>query len=247
MEEKIAQDTQFVPENDVRLCGMITSVRTTPKRTSFTISCGYRGMTKDENGLFKRNSVIVVFHDKVGAYYAEKFKKGDKVIVRAVAQTVRNRVEQKNHLEFWGLSMELAKKNLTGLDYSNVEITGKIASAAINPDGSAVAYIHTRLEKTRKHVNGAYGPDTEYYKSITPVYMKFSKGSDSPDALTKGTWVSVEGHIYSRLITVADDPESGIKPERKRVVRIYADNVCVIGEVQDTAETEIAKDMKKMI
>lgn len=230
------EKNMFIPENSVELCGLITKVISNPKLTLFTVSCGYRGMKKDANGKYEWNSVTVAFYEKEGLYYAENFKKGDRVIVNCIAQTIRDHYQQESYTAFWGLTMEKESgHSITKYDYNRVNITGKIVSAYAQESGWVTVYIHTRLEKEHPDVRRPGVSLTDTYKSITPVRIFVGKDAETTvkEMLTKGTWVYINGHVYGRFRDNSMDPANGKK--RKRGVKIeyiVAEDLRVIGQVQ---------------
>lgn len=232
------KNNTFIPENSVELCGKITNVFSNPKMTAFTVSCGYRGMKKNENGRYEWNSVTVVFYEKEGLYYASKFKKGDRVIVNCVAQTIRDHYNLSSYTAFWGLSMEEESGAcIARYDYNHVKLTGKITSASARENGWVTAYILTRLEKERPDVQNQGRMITDTYKSITPVRIYAGKNAAEKavkEMLTKGTWVTLNGHVYGRFF----DRDQENRRRRSKAEYIIAEDIRVIGQVQGTESAD---------
>ena len=199
----------------------------------FVLSCGHAGKIKfKKDGQIERDVVTVRFFEKDAQYYLANFNTGDFVIVNAVAQTIKDRVNRTDRLEFWGLFMRKNEDRRKNKDTNQVQIRGKISSSVAYSDNYVIVNVLTYLEKSRPNSNkdSSVPKLTEKYKSITPIGIRV-KGNAAELArktYTKGTWVDVEGFIYGQKV--------GNPP--KRVERIIAKKVSVIGNIQIQKEKE---------
>jgi hypothetical protein len=231
-ETEISQ-TVAVPgtmENEVELQGMITSVLSAKRGAIVNISCGYRGMRRDENGRFNRNQLQVVFLNKddinEGDYYAKRFSHGDTVIIHAVAQTVYNHTEHKSHTELWGLSMEKTDdKLITGYDKNDIHVTGKVYNLVVRGNGWFTVFVTTKVKKTHLNKVTSGYTITRDYRSVLPISIHMSdrelKRVNIEDRLTKGTWVDIKG--YLRDHTTKDNV---------RLCGIVGNDINIIGDSQ---------------
>ena len=245
--KEIAQ-TVAVPgtmENVVELQGLITSVLSSRKGAIVNLSCGYRGMKRDENGKFNRNRLQVVFLNrddiKEGDYYAKNFFHGDKVIIHAIAQTVYDHVNHLKHTELWGLAMEKTDdKQITGFDKNEVHLTGKVYSLTKRDGGwynvsVTVAVIKSHINQTNK----GYRIEKRY-QSILPVSLYLSEYNQNriniEDMLTKGTWVDINGYVREYT---AKSGES--------LLGIVGQDIQIVGDSQPRIKSDIEKEEEAVV
>lgn len=237
---------QFTYENELNLCGMITNVFSNPRSTIFTVSCGFRGMQTNEDGKLERNVMLVEFFEDEGLYYAEKFKRGSRVIVKAVAQNVRDIYNMNNYLTFWGIKMEAEDgRNITRVDVNDIKLTGKIQSARAYDNGWVKIRIQTVIENERVNVNNPDFTLKNKYSSITPVRVRIGRNAEKvcEEKLTTGTWVTLDGHVYGRL---KKDIQNG-RETTVRVENIIANNMSIIGQIQKAEVRQKEKDIEQEI
>lgn len=220
-------------ENEAEFAGKIVDVyemkMSRHSITRFTITCGHPGMKKDENGRYIRDRITVRFFDDEGEWYAARFKKGDFVIVKAVVQTHTNFHNGHRTTEFWGQSMEDAKKNVLSKDYNKVRLTGRVVSAEKENDQWLSVLVYTQLWKTRYNFRTGRNDAEDLYRSITRVRVYC--GFEDPERivnfrLTKGTIVSIDGRVYGRVEKRRDGDGY------RRIESVVAEDIKVIGEIQ---------------
>lgn len=214
--------------NDAEFCGKITNIYKRGRETSFTISCGFPGMKRDEKGKFQRNLITVKFFDAEGDYYANNFHVGDFAIVKAVAQTRVNRRYETRTTEFWGQSIESNKKLLTPHDVNDVRVLGRITKAWPEGEDWISVMVKTQIWKTRPNVLSEDAAEVEdLYRSTTRIRVSTPKDAKRMAELkfTKGTNVEIIGHVYGRVVA---DPTG----KRRLVETIIADQIHVVGDIQ---------------
>ena len=234
------EQNQYTYKNELSLCGMITNVFSNLRSTIFTISCGFRGMQMNDDGKLERNVILVEFFENEGLYYAEKFKRGSRVIVKAIAQNIRDFYNMQNYLTFWGLKMEAEDgRNITRMDVNEIKLTGKIQSARASENGWVNIRIQTLIENERVNVNNPEFTLKNKYNSTTPVRVHVGRNAETvcKEKLTKGTWITLDGHVYGRI---KKNPQNG-REMTFRVESIIADNMSIVGQIQKN-EIQQAED-----
>lgn len=227
-------NSMFTAHNNVYESGKIVKVIKKKDSIIFVLSCGHGRPRRNKDGKYQpqmnkdglilRDVMSVKFFDDAAAHYAELFKEGDFVSVNAVAQTVKDRYNQTDRVELWGISMSEKRGRF---DRNEVEIRGKITTAALISDNYILVNLLTSVEKKRVNFKpGSQFPTKEEtYKSITPIGIRCQgDAKEQMKNFTQGTWLHVSAFVYGRMLN---------KNEKQlRVQRIIAKRIEVIGDVQ---------------
>lgn len=239
---RTARNDPTCVENDAEFAGKIVDVYRQNVAggsvTRFTLTCGHPGMKKDDDGRYIRDRITVRYFDEEGEWYASKFRKGDFVIAKAVVQTHINIHTGRRTTEFWGQSMEDARKNILQKDYNRVRLTGRVVSAEKENDRWLSVLIFTQLWKTRYNFRTERNDLEDLYRSTTRVrvYCGFGDPDQIVDfRLTKGTNVSIDGRVYGRVEPRQDG--HGVR----RIESVIAENIKVVGEIQKPQKDPISK------
>lgn len=254
-----AQNDPAAVKNEVKLSGYITNIRVIGKgensRTIFNISVNHREMKKDKNGKFQRTIVPVVFFQKEGQFYQEKFSIKDLVIVTGVLQTVTNpryvpgRKDQMppKRTEVWGETMQNAKNNLIARDYTSFELCGRIEDCKISERNNGPSLINllvkTQIWKERKNVidENTDIPNEDLYRSSTRVQIYAGKEKAKQITnfrLTKGTVVDITGHLQSKVQEIKFPNGKSV---HNVILSAVAENITAVGEIQSPAVDPVTK------
>lgn len=228
----------FIQHNDGKFCGkIIKKYMKHDNELVLVLSCGQRirnNIDKDGNkkepkknkdGLIIRELIPIRFFDTAAKYYDEKYNEGDFVRINTTMQTVRNRHNNTNHLEFWGSSILPKKeKRKTYPDRNDVYLKGKIISASKINNNYIILNIETKLEKNISISDSK--TKAEKYISITPVGVRCHEDAlkELDTKYTPGTWVDVFGHIFTKDVKIGETV--------KKSPRIIATSIKVVGNVQ---------------
>lgn len=220
---------EFVYRNNIILRGKVTKIITKKDGAVFVLSCGkssHGRIKADQKGRFLREVVAVRFFDEQAQKCLENFHIGDFVATSGVVQNIKDRYNRKDRVEIWGFNMFPSEE---WKDMNSVSLQGIIDNSVKISDDYVLLNLKTAVTHKRKNLreNAKFDYFEETYRSITPVGVRCKKdASDQLKRLTKGTWISLEGFVYGRILKKNE--------EEIRVQRIVTNEsqINIIGEVQ---------------
>ena len=167
---------EFEHHNLVHLCGKLVSKKRIKRDTLLVvISCGSRRERKDKDGKIIRDIIRVTFYDDAAKAYDERFETGDFVTISGISQLVRDHYNGTSAVAIWGITM--GPKYVNGHmipDHNQVNILGKIESAAVISKNYILINVKTTVQKERKYLgeSNEISSITQTYTSVTPIGVR---------------------------------------------------------------------------
>ena len=221
---------EFEHHNLVHLCGKLVSKKRIKRDTLLVvISCGSRRERKDKDGKIIRDIIRVTFYDDAAKAYDERFETGDFVTISGISQLVRDHYNGTSAVAIWGITM--GPKYVNGHmipDHNQVNILGKIESAAVISKNYILINVKTTVQKERKYLgeSNEISSITQTYTSVTPIGVRCD--GDAAQVVkqsTPGTYINSSGYVDTKKMDI-DETHTQI------VNRIISTRLEIVGDIQ---------------
>lgn len=194
---------EFEHHNLVHLCGKLVSKKRIKRDTLLVvISCGSRRERKDKDGKIIRDIIRVTFYDDAAKAYDERFETGDFVTISGISQLVRDHYNGTSAVAIWGITM--GPKYVNGHmipDHNQVNILGKIESAAVISKNYILINVKTTVQKERKYLgeSNEISSITQTYTSVTPIGVRCDgDAAQVVKQFTPGTYINSSGYVDTK-------------------------------------------------
>lgn len=221
---------EFEHHNLVHLCGKLVSKKRIKRDTLLVvISCGSRRERKDKDGKIIRDIIRVTFYDDAAKAYDERFETGDFVTISGISQLVRNHYNGTSAVAIWGITM--GPKYVNGHmipDHNQVNILGKIESAAVISKNYILINVKTTVQKERKYLgeSNEISSITQTYTSVTPIGVRCDgDAAQVVKQFTPGTYINSYGYVDTKKMDI-DETHTHI------VNRIISTRLEIVGDIQ---------------
>lgn len=221
---------EFEHHNLVHLCGKLVSKKRIKRDTLLVvISCGSRRERKDKDGKTIRDIIRVTFYDDAAKAYDERFETGDFVTISGISQLVRDHYNGTSAVAIWGITM--GPKYVGGHmipDHNQVNILGKIESAAVITKNYILINVKTTVQKERKYLgeSNEISSITQTYTSVTPIGVRCDgDAAQVVKQFTPGTYINSSGYVDTKKMDI-DETHTHI------VNRIISTRLEVVGDIQ---------------
>lgn len=221
---------EFKHHNLVHLCGKLVSKKRIKRDTLLVvISCGSRRERKDKDGKIIRDIIRVTFYDDAAKAYDERFETGDFVTISGISQLVRDHYNGTSAVAIWGITM--GPKYVNGHmipDHNQVNILGKIESAAVISKNYILINVKTTVQKERKYLgeSNEISSITQTYTSVTPIGVRCDgDAAQVVKQFTPGTYINSSGYVDTKKMDI-DETHTHI------VNRIISTRLEVVGDIQ---------------
>ena len=221
---------EFEHHNLVHLCGKLVSKKRIKRDTLLVvISCGSRRERKDKDGKIIRDIIRVTFYDDAAKAYDERFETGDFVTISGISQLVRDHYNGTSAVAIWGITM--GPKYVNGHmipDHNQVNILGKIESAAVISKNYILINVKTTVQKERKYLgeSNEISSITQTYTSVTPIGVRCDgDAAQVVKQFTPGTYINSSGYVDTKKMDI-DETHTHI------VNRIISTRLETVGDIQ---------------
>lgn len=221
---------EFEHHNLVHLCGKLVSKKRIKRDTLLVvISCGSRRERKDKDGKIIRDIIRVTFYDDAAKAYDERFETGDFVTISGISQLVRDHYNGTSAVAIWGITM--GPKYVNGHmipDHNQVNILGKIESAAVISKNYILINVKTTVQKERKYLgeSNEISSINQTYTSVTPIGIRCAgDASQVIKQFTPGTYINSSGYVDTKKMDI-DETHTHI------VNRIISTRLEIVGDIQ---------------
>lgn len=221
---------EFEHHNLVHLCGKLVSKKRIKRDTLLVvISCGSRRERKDKDGKIIRDIIRVTFYDDAAKAYDERFETGDFVTISGISQLVRDHYNGTSAVAIWGITM--GPKYVNGHmipDHNQVNILGKIESAAVISKNYILINVKTTVQKERKYLgeSNEISSITQTYTSVTPIGVRCDgDAAQVVKQFTHGTYINSSGYVDTKKMDI-DETHTHI------VNRIISTRLEIVGDIQ---------------
>ena len=221
---------EFEHHNLVHLCGKLVSKKRIKRDTLLVvISCGSRRERKDKDGKIIRDIIRVTFYDDAAKAYDERFETGDFVTISGISQLVRDHYNGTSAVAIWGITM--GPKYVNGHmipDHNQVNILGKIESAAVISKNYILINVKTTVQKERKYLgeSNEISSITQTYTSVTPIGVRCDgDAAQVVKQFTPGTYINSYGYVDTKKMDI-DETHTHI------VNRIISTRLEIFGVIQ---------------
>lgn len=221
---------EFEHHNLVHLCGKLVSKKRIKRDTLLVvISCGSRRERKDKDGKIIRDIIRVTFYDDAAKAYDERFETGDFVTISGISQLVRDHYNGTSAVAIWGITM--GPKYVNGHmipDHNQVNILGKIESAAVISKNYILINVKTTVQKERKYLgeSNEISSITQTYASVTPIGVRCDgDAAQVVKQFTPGTYINSSGYVDTKKMDI-DETHTHI------VNRIISTRLEIVGDIQ---------------
>ena len=221
---------EFEHHNLVHLCGKLVSKKRIKRDTLIVvISCGSRRERKDKDGKIIRDIIRVTFYDDAAKAYDERFETGDFVTISGISQLVRDHYNGTSAVAIWGITM--GPKYVNGHmipDHNQVNILGKIESAAVISKNYILINVKTTVQKERKYLgeSNEISSITQTYTSVTPIGVRCDgDAAQVVKQFTPGTYINSYGYVDTKKMDI-DETHTHI------VNRIISTRLEIVGDIQ---------------
>lgn len=221
---------EFEHHNLVHLCGKLVSKKRIKRDTLLVvISCGSRRERKDKDGKIIRDIIRVTFYDDAAKAYDERFETGDFVTISGISQLVRDHYNGTSAVAIWGITM--GPKYVNGHmipDHNQVNILGKIESAAVISKNYILINVKTTVQKERKYLgeSNEISSITQTYTSVTPIGVRCDgDAAQVVKQFTSGTYINSSGYVDTKKMDI-DETHTHI------VNRIISTRLEIVGDIQ---------------
>lgn len=221
---------EFEHHNLVHLCGKLVSKKRIKRDTLLVvISCGSRRERKDKDGKIIRDIIRVTFYDDAAKAYDERFETGDFVTISGISQLVRDHYNGTSAVAIWGITM--GPKYVNGHmipDHNQVNILGKIESAAVISKNYILINVKTTVQKERKCLgeSNEISSITQTYTSVTPIGVRCDgDAAQVVKQFTPGTYINSSGYVDTKKMDI-DETHTHI------VNRIISTRLEIVGDIQ---------------
>lgn len=221
---------EFEHHNLVHLCGKLVSKKRIKRDTLLVvISCGSRRERKDKDGKIIRDIIRVTFYDDAAKAYDERFETGDFVTISGISQLVRDHYNGTSAVAIWGITM--GPKYVNGHmipDHNQVNILGKIESAAVISKNYILINVKTTVQKERKYLgeSNEISSITQTYTSATPIGVRCDgDAAQVVKQFTPGTYINSSGYVDTKKMDI-DETHTHI------VNRIISTRLEIVGDIQ---------------
>lgn len=225
---------EFEHHNLVHLCGKLVSKKRIKRDTLLVvISCGSRRERKDKDGKIIRDIIRVTFYDDAAKAYDERFETGDFVTISGISQLVRDHYNGTSAVAIWGITM--GPKYVNGHmipDHNQVNILGKIESAAVISKNYILINVKTTVQKERKYLgeSNEISSITQTYTSVTPIGVRCDgDAAQVVKQVTPGTYINSSGYVDTKKMDI-DETHTHI------VNRIISTRLEIVGDIQPTKQ-----------
>lgn len=221
---------EFEHHNLVHLCGKLVSKKRIKRDTLLVvISCGSRRERKDKDGKIIRDIIRVTLYDDAAKAYDERFETGDFVTISGISQLVRDHYNGTSAVAIWGITM--GPKYVNGHmipDHNQVNILGKIESAAVISKNYILINVKTTVQKERKYLgeSNEISSITQTYTSVTPIGVRCDgDAAQVVKQFTPGTYINSSGYVDTKKMDI-DETHTHI------VNRIISTRLEIVGDIQ---------------
>lgn len=221
---------EFEHHNLVHLCGKLVSKKRIKRDTLLVvISCGSRRERKDKDGKIIRDIIRVTFYDDAAKAYDERFETGDFVTISGISQLVRDHYNGTSAVAIWGITM--GPKYVNGHmipDHNQVNILGKIESAAVISKNYILINVKTTVQKERKYLgeSNVISSINQTYTSVTPIGIRCAgDASQVIKQFTPGTYINSSGYVDTKKMNIDED-------HTHIVNRIISTRLEIVGDIQ---------------
>lgn len=221
---------EFEHHNLVHLCGKLVSKKRIKRDTLLVvISCGSRRERKNKDGKIIRDIIRVTFYDDAAKAYDERFETGDFVTISGISQLVRDHYNGTSAVAIWGITM--GPKYVNGHmipDHNQVNILGKIESAAVISKNYILINVKTTVQKERKYLgeSNEISSITQTYTSVTPIGVRCDgDAAQVVKQFTQGTYINSSGYVDTKKMDI-DETHTHI------VNRIISTRLEIVGDIQ---------------
>lgn len=221
---------EFEHRNIVHLCGKLVSKKRLKRDTLLVvISCGRRKERRDKDGKILRDVIRVTFYDDAAEAYDKRYEVGDFVNISGITQLIRDHYNGTSAVSIWGITM--GPKYVGGRmipDHNQVNILGKIESAAVISKDYILLNVKTTVQKERKYLgeSNEVSSITQKYTSVTSIGIRCAGDAlQVSRQFTTGTYVNVSGFIETKRLKV-DETHTHIV---NRVIGTYLE---IVGDIQ---------------
>lgn len=221
---------EFEHHNLVHLCGKLVSKKRIKRDTLLVvISCASRRERKDKDGKIIRDIIRVTFYDDAAKAYDERFETGDFVTISGISQLVRDHYNGTSAVAIWGITM--GPKYVNGHmipDHNQVNILGKIESAAVISKNYILINVKTTVQKERKYLgeSNEISSITQTYTSVTPIGVRCDgDAAQVVKQFTPGTYINSSGYVDTKKMDI-DETHTHI------VNRIISTRLEIVGDIQ---------------
>lgn len=221
---------EFEHHNLVHLCGKLVSKKRIKRDTLLVvISCGSRRERKDKDGKIIRDIIRVTFYDDAAKAYDERFETGDFVTISGISQLVRDHYNGTSAVAIWGITM--GPKYVNGHmipDHNQVNILGKIESAAVISKNYILINVKTTVQKERKYLgeSNEISSINQTYTSVTPIGVRCDgDAAQVVKQFTPGTYINSYGYVDTKKMDI-DETHTHI------VNRIISTRLEIVGDIQ---------------
>ena len=221
---------EFEHHNLVHLCGKLVSKKRIKRDTLLVvISCGSRRERKDKDGKIIRDIIRVTFYDDAAKAYDERFETGDFVTISGISQLVRDHYNGTSAVAILGITM--GPKYVNGHmipDHNQVNILGKIESAAVISKNYILINVKTTVQKERKYLgeSNEISSITQTYTSVTPIGVRCDgDAAQVVKQFTPGTYINSSGYVDTKKMDI-DETHTHI------VNRIISTRLEIVGDIQ---------------
>ena len=221
---------EFEHHNLVHLCGKLVSKKRIKRDTLLVvISCGSRRERKDKDGKIIRDIIRVTFYDDAAKAYDERFETGDFVTISGISQLVRDHYNGTSAVAIWGITMgpKYVKGHMIP-DHNQVNILGKIESAAVISKNYILINVKTTVQKERKYLgeSNEISSITQTYTSVTPIGVRCDgDAAQVVKQFTPGTYINSSGYVDTKKMDI-DETHTHI------VNRIISTRLEIVGDIQ---------------
>ena len=221
---------EFEHHNLVHLCGKLVSKKRIKRDTLLVvISCGSRRERKDKDGKIIRDIIRVTFYDDAAKAYDERFETGDFVTISGISQLVRDHYNGTSAVAIWGITMGPKYVNGHMLpDHNQVNILGKLESAAVISKNYILINVKTTVQKERKYLgeSNEISSITQTYTSVTPIGVRCDgDAAQVVKQFTPGTYINSYGYVDTKKMDI-DETHTHI------VNRIISTRLEIVGDIQ---------------
>lgn len=221
---------EFEHRNIVHLCGKLVSKKRLKRDTLLVVvSCGHRKERKNADGKILRDIIRVTFYDDAAEAYDKRFEVGDFVTVSGIAQLIRDHYNGTSAVTIWGISM--GPKYIGGHmipDHNQVNILGKIESAALFSKDYILLNVKTTVQKERRYLgeSNEVSSITQTYTSVTPIGIRCDgDAAQMIGQFTPGTYINMAGFV--------DTKQMKIDEEHTHIVnRVISTRLEIVGDIQ---------------
>ena len=171
----------------------------------------------------------MTFYDDAAKAYDERFETGDFVTISGISQLVRDHYNGTSAVAIWGITMGPKYDNGHMIpDHNQVNILGKIESAAVISKNYILINVKTTVQKERKYLgeSNEISSITQTYTSVTPIGVRCDgDAAQVVKQFTPGTYINSSGYVDTKKMDI-DETHTHI------VNRIISTRLEVVGDIQ---------------